>query len=191
MWSLLMPNYPNYRPTDPATSFFSELQDILSYISTLPHDLAPLRDFNLCIDSSSSDAGQLSGILGSFDLYQYIDFPKHIHGHSLDLIIFSTGCNILSVSNSDLISDHFSVVADLQISSHHSQNVPQTIKFRKLQSINVEAYKADIEHSKLIRYPKTDATEQAQQYDSVLHTLIYLHAPLVTKRSPQSLLTHG
>ena len=57
-----------YRPPGPATAFISELQDILSYISTLRHDQALMGDFNLCIDSSSSDAGWLSGILDSFDL---------------------------------------------------------------------------------------------------------------------------
>ena len=69
-----------YRPSGPATAFFSELQDILPYISTLPDDLALMGDFNLRIDSSSSDAGRLSGILDSFDLHQYVDFPTHIHG---------------------------------------------------------------------------------------------------------------
>ena len=97
-------------------------------------------------------------------------------------MICSLGCNVLSVSASDLISDHFSVVANLQIPSNHSRTIPQTIKYRKLQSINMEAFKADIQNSDLIRYPKTNATELAQQYDSVLHTLINLHAPLVSKK---------
>ena len=141
-----------------------------------------MGDFNVCIDSSSSNARQLSGSLESFDLHQYIDFPTHIHGHSLDLMICSSGCNVLSVSTSDLISDHFSVVANLQIPSKHSRIIPQTIKYRKLQSINIEAFKADIINSELIRYPKTNATELAQQYDSVLHTLINLHVPLVIKK---------
>ena len=90
-----------YRPPGHDTAFFSELQDILSYLYTLPHDLALMGDFNLRIDSSSSDAGQLSGILESFDLHQYVDFPTHIHGHSLDLMICSPGCNFLSVLASD------------------------------------------------------------------------------------------
>ena len=46
----------------------------------------------------------------------------------------------------------------------------------------MEAFKADIKNSDRIRYPKTNATELALQYDSVLHTLINLHAPLVTKK---------
>ena len=113
MWSV-MPYYiilNIYRPPGPATTFFSELQDILSYISTLPHDLALMGNFHLRIDSSSSDAGRLSGILDSFDLHQYVDFPTHIHSYPLHLMICSSGCNVLSVSTSDLISDHFSVVA--------------------------------------------------------------------------------
>ena len=158
------------------------IQDILSYISTFPHDLALMGDFNLHIDSSSSDAGQLSGILDSFDFHQYVDFPTHSHGYSLDLMICSLVCNLLSVSASDLISDHFSVVANLQIPSNHSRTIPQTIKYRKLQSINMEAFKDDIQNSDLLKYPKTNATEQVQQYDSVLHILINLHAPLVSKK---------
>ena len=42
-----------------------------------------MGDFNVCIDSSSSDAWQLSGILEFLDLHQYVDFPTLIHGHSL------------------------------------------------------------------------------------------------------------
>ena len=112
----------------------------------------------------------LSGILDSFDLHQYVDFPTHIHGHSLDLMICSPGCNVLSVSASDLISDHFSVVANLQIPSIHSRTIPQTIKYRKLQSINVEAFKAGIQNSDLIRNPKTNATELALQNDCAPHS---------------------
>ena len=50
-------------------------------------------------------------------------------------------------------------------------NTPQILqgsKYWKLQSINIEAFKADIINSELIRHPITDATELAQQYDSIL-----------------------
>ena len=92
------------------------------------------------------------------------------------------------VSTSDLISDHFSVVADLRIPSNHSQTIPQTINHRKLQVISIEASKADIKNSELIRLPKTNATGLAQQHDSVLCTVIDLHALRVTKKiSPKPL----
>ena len=153
-----------YHPPGPATTFFIELQDILSYISAPPpRDLALMGDFSLCIESSSFDVGQLSVILESFDLHQYVDFPTHIHDHSLDLISFSSGCNVISVSTSDLILDHFSVVTDLQIPSNCNRTNPETIKYRKLQPINIEAFKADMINSKLIGYLKTDATKSALQ----------------------------
>ena len=36
-----------YRPPGPLTIFFSELQDILSRMASLPHDVGLMRDFNL------------------------------------------------------------------------------------------------------------------------------------------------
>ena len=59
--------------------------------------------------------------------------------------------------------------------------------------MNIEAYKADIKFFELIRYPKTNATgpQPAQQYDSVLHTLITLHAPLVTRKISLKPPNHG
>ena len=52
---------------------------------------------------------------------------------------------------------------------------------------NVEAFKADINNSELIKNPKSNATELAKQYDSVLSTLIDFHAPLAIKKiSPNS-----
>ena len=52
-----------YPPHGPASSFFSELQDLLFYIVSLPHDLALMSDINLHLESSSSDVRQLTGIL--------------------------------------------------------------------------------------------------------------------------------
>ena len=135
-----------------------------------------MGDFNLQLESSSSDVRQLTGILESFDLNQQVNFPTHINGHSLHVMIFSKGCDVLSVSPSDAISDHFSVIADLKIPTDHSHTVPQIITYRKLKAINMEAFKADVKISDLIKNPKTNANELAQQYDIVLSTLIDFHA---------------
>ena len=111
-----------YRPLGPASSFFSELQNLLFYIASLPHDLVLMGDFNLHMESSSLDFRQLTGILESSDLNQHVNFPTHVHGHSLDVMIFSKGCDVLSVSLSDAISDHFSVIADLKIPTDHQSH---------------------------------------------------------------------
>ena len=67
-----------YHLPGPTTTVFSELQYILYYIST-PHSLLMIsywwgRNFNLHIYSSSCDARQLTGILESFNLHQYVCF---------------------------------------------------------------------------------------------------------------------
>ena len=189
MWWACLNILNIYRPPVPASSFFSDLRDLLFYIASLPHDLALMGDFNLHLESSSSDVRQLSSpvILESFDLHQRVNFATNIHGHSLDVMIFSKGCDVLSVSPSDVISDHFSVIADLKIPTYNSHTVPQAITYRKLKAINMEAFKADIENSDLIKNPKSNAAELVQQYDSVLSTFIDFHAPIATKKiSPKT-----
>ena len=140
-------------------------------------------DFNLHTDSSSSDARQLNGVSESFSLHQYVDFATHIHGHFLDLMICSPGCNILSVSAYDLISDHFSVAADLQIPSNHCWTVPQTIKYRKLQAINIEAFKCDIKNSELIEILKLKQLHWLTIWQCPPHSH-QSSSPLVTKAIP-------
>ena len=46
----------------------------------------------------------------------------------------------------------------------------------------MEAFKADIKNSDQIKNPKSNATELAQQYNSVLSTLIDFHVPIATKK---------
>ena len=83
---------------------------------------------------------------------------------------FSKGCDILSVSTSDIISDHFSIVANFKLPTNHSHTIPQAIICWKLKAINIAAFKADIKNSELIKYPKTNATELAQQYNRSQHS---------------------
>ena len=97
-----------------------------------------------------------------------------------------------SASPSVAISDHFSVIADLKVPTDRSHTVPQTMPYRKVKATNMEAFKANIKNFDLIKNLKSNATELAQQYDTVLMTLIDFHAPLATKNiSPQNLLTRG
>ena len=152
-----------------------------------PHDLVLMEISIFILNPRHLMLRQLTGILESFIPDQYVNFPTRIRGHSLNLMIFSIGCDVLSVSTSDMSSDHFSVIADLNITTDHTHSEPQAITYRKLRAINIEAFKANITNSELISNPKTSATDLAQQYDSVLSTLIDLHTPLVTKMiSPQA-----
>ena len=154
----------------------------------IPNDLVLMGNFSLHVHSLSSDARQLTGILKSFDLQQYVEFPPHIYGHSHDLTICSAGCNVLSVSTSDLISDHFSVIADLRIPSNHSRTVPQTINYRTLQAISIEAFKDDSKNSEMIRHAELKQLDLAQQESSSLWSIFMPHR--LPKISSSGLLTH-
>lgn len=168
-------------PSTSKSKFFEELQDILSYILTIADEVVLMGDINLHVDIPSPEVEQFNNILSSFNLKQHVDFPTHIHGHSLDLIISSEGCDVLSVSASDKISDHFAVLADVDIAVEFSSSF-KTITYRNIKSINLEAFQEDIRNSDLITKPSTDATDLAEQYNTVLGSLIDKHAPIRSKR---------
>ena len=97
-----------------------------------------------------------------------------------------------------IISVHLSVVADLRIPTNHSRTVPQIIIHRKLKTINTEASKADIKRrltlkplkliSKILKWSDILKPTKLNWLNNmtVRHTLINLHAPLVTKKiSPE------
>ena len=80
-----------------------------------------------------------------------------------------------------MILDHFTVVAEFH-QTIVRLSVPQTIKYQKWKVINIEAFKNWLKKFWIDRYPKTNTIGLPQQYNSVLRTLINLHAPLVTKK---------
>lgn len=171
-----------YRPPGRSEGFFEQFQDILAFVVTISKDLVIMGDFNLHVDTVSTDSKQFSDILESFNLSQHVDFPTHIHGHSLDLVISSAGCEVLSVSVADRISDHFTVIADLDVDMGNLLTTPKRIHFRNIKKINLTAFKDDILHSDLIKKPCQTANALTTQFIQVLSTLLDKHAPLKTKK---------
>ena len=150
-------------------------------MASLPHDLIALGDFNLHVDTPSTQTSQFLEILESFDLQQNVDFPTHIHRHSLDLIITSTALDLASVFPSDRISDHFTVIAEF----HTPVQAPierKTVKYRNIRAINTDTLKSDLLESELVVNPRHTATDLANQYNDTLTTILNKHAPLITKK---------
>ena len=172
-----------YRPPGRAEGFFDEFQEFLSFVITITKDLVIMGDFNVHVDTNSSDSKQFSDILDSFDLSQHVDFPTHIYGHSLDLVISSPGCEVLSASVADRISDHFTVIADLNVDMEESvSSSEKIIHFRNIKKINLATFKDDIRDSELIKNPCQNANALATQYVKILSGLLEKHAPLRTKK---------
>jgi hypothetical protein len=170
-----------YRPPGPDSIFLCELEEILSTLALSSQDLVITGDFNLHVDVSSQKTDQFLEILSSLDLKQHVKFPTHIHGHSLDLLISSASCSFSSVFQSDRISDHFTVIAEMIF------NVPtradrKTVTFRNLKDINLDAFEKDIRNSSLYLSPADNAEDLADQYSTELTRIFDHHAPLKTKR---------
>ena len=92
-------------------------------------------------------------ILTSFGLLQHVNFTTHIHGHWLDLCITRSASQIVSsIFPSDGLSDHLTVIAELQ-SDLHRHTAKKQITYRRINQIGINAFKTDIIKSQLITNP--------------------------------------
>ena len=94
--------------------FFYEYQDLIENIISLHDNLYILGDFNLHLNNSNRSTNKFNEILTCFDLKQHVNFPTHVHGHWLDLLITKRISNsIKSVFLAAGISDHLVVISEI------------------------------------------------------------------------------
>ncbi|KAK2161784.1 hypothetical protein NP493_1560g00027 [Ridgeia piscesae] len=105
-----------YRPPGHPANFFEQFQDLLENVVTIHSDFYIVGDFNLHLDTPSATTTTFNDILASFDTTQHVNFPTHIHGHWLDIIITRSSCkNIQTPTVVDGLSDHNTVIANLKV----------------------------------------------------------------------------
>ena len=81
-----------YRIQNSTYQLFDEFQDLL-YIIPLHDNLYILGDFNLHVDNATLQTNKFKEILTCFDIKQHVNFPAHVHGHCLDLLIIKRTSN--------------------------------------------------------------------------------------------------
>ena len=175
-----------YRPPSSSTStFFEHFQSLLKDIHLTTENLAIIIDFNLHLETTCSNSKTFHSLINSFDLIQKVNFPTHIHRHTLDQVLTtSNNDNISNVHTTDAFSDHLSVSFTLNFLTLRSQN-NATVSFRKYHKIDKEKMKADLLASGLINNPSREPDTLYKQYHSTLSTLIGKHAPLHTKHTKE------
>ena len=115
-----------------------------------------ISDFNFHIESISANSKTFNSLIDSFDLTQKVNFPTHIYGHTLDLLLTkSNKDHILNVHTTDAFSDHFSFTCALHLSTPRSQ-INATVSFCKYHKINKEKMKTDLIASDIISNPSND-----------------------------------
>ena len=111
---------PPYSAAHPVTSsvFLDEVSVYLKSVVMSPEPLLITGDFNIHVNvSRDPDTARFLELLTSMGLEQQVDKPTDISGHTLDLIITLCSDSLLCVRpiTDYLISDHFTVLCDLQL----------------------------------------------------------------------------
>ena len=173
-----------YRPPSSSTStFFEHFQSLLEDIHFTTENLAIIGDFNLHLETTCSNSKTFHSLINSFDFIHKVNFPTHIHGHTLNQVLTkSNNDNISNVHITDAFSDHLSISFTLNFLNPRSQN-NATVSFRKYHKIDKEKMKADLLASELINNPSKEPDTLYKQYHSTLSTLIDKHAPLHTENT--------
>ena len=105
-------------------------------MKVLCKELLLLGDFSIRVDAVDDiDATKFSDLLESLGLVQHVEHAKHVHGHTLDLIISRKwDTTIYAAPRIDrFLSDHGAV--HFTINSNRPNITVKTVSFRKLISI--------------------------------------------------------
>ena len=180
------PNTSSY--SSPFSTFLDELSSLLTLACTCTNFVIT-GDFNIhCNNLSDSQATQFLSLLDDFNLIQHVNFPTHIDGNTLDLLITSTSYPPTSVSClPGTPSDHYAILSTFNTPLPPAPK-PATRSFRRINSINIPDFISDLSTSDLISAPPHDLANLVHCYNSTLTNLLDKHAPLITKtvQSPKS-----
>ena len=90
-----------------------------------------------------------------FDLKQHVNFPTHVHGLWLDLLITKHISNsIKSVFSAAGTSDNLAVISEIDCCKTKWNK--EKISFRKINKIDYKSFHSDIPNLDLIKKPEKD-----------------------------------
>jgi hypothetical protein len=171
-----------YRPPGSGISvFLDEFMSFSGFISSLPSPTIICGDFNIHLDTATNNSLNFKSMLDSCNLVQHIDFPTHIHGHTLDFLITpSDFTGVANIRNMGCISDHFCVSCKLDISSPH-KHTAKRITFRQYHKLDYDQMKHDLQNTAFVMSPSDNVSDLYDQYINSLSSVLEKHAPLKTK----------
>ena len=128
-----------------------------------------LGDFNIRVDAVDDiDATKFSDLLESLGLVQHVEHATHVHGYTLDLIISrKSDTTIYGAPGIDrFLSDHGAV--HFTINSNRPDITVKTVSYRKLKSIDMNAFQLDIAVSDLCLDPPDNLEDLVMCYNNTL-----------------------
>ena len=139
-------------------------------------------DFNFHVDTMSPTVSELKSVIDSCCLSQHIDFPTHLHGHTLDLLMAPSKFSAISdVKGSGFVSDHkiISCVVDFPSSATPLWKV---VTFRQYHKLNIDKVRSDLQAIPFVSSPSDDIDLLHEQYMSGLSGILDIHASVKTKQ---------
>ena len=123
-----------YRPpNNDYRSFITDFTDIVHDNST--ENLLILGDFNFHVNTDLLHHYKFKMTYNELNLTQHVNFPTHIHGNTLDLILTFTDSKLLNKPpiRHTLLTDHYSI--DFTITMSYTTPKRTTITYRNIKKI--------------------------------------------------------
>ena len=106
-----------------------------------------------CSKGDAENAVDFKALLDSHGLTQNIDFPTHLHNHTLDLgITTSDYPGFKNIRQGDFVSDHRCILADIKFEIPAPTGRTK-INYRQYNKIDYTALQSDLLQSDLIQHP--------------------------------------
>jgi len=148
--------------------FVTQFAEFLVSVVMTTEPLVLAGEFNIHVNvKTDNDAANFLDLLSSMGLHQHIDFPSHISGNTLDLLISRT-------LNSNLIQD----VRPGTYFSHHclalfiiNISIPQLSRkkasFGKTKAIDITAFMENLSASGLCQDPPSEPAKSIDCYNTI------------------------
>ena len=175
-----------YKPPPSSSSglshklFISEFTDYLELHIATTKQLVLLGDFSIHVNKTDDrDAVEFSNLLDQFGLVQHVSDATHRRGHTLDLVLSRLHDTIVqdTYAQDHCFPDHYPVL--LRLLTEHPANPIQTVCYRKIKSINLNAVVKDIHDALLVGdHSEQPLDKLVSIYQTELSALFNKHAPL-------------
>jgi hypothetical protein len=161
--------------------FLPDFSAFLEHLADSSGNLLIVGDFNIHVDVSSDPlVKKFNSISKMHRLRQHVLSSTHLGGHILDLVLSRESDNFVAdCFVKGVISDHLAVNSVLR--ARRPIRPQRIITFRRLKSIETEAFRADLLSLPLINDPADDVDSLLTQYNTGLVCELEKNAPLLKK----------
>ena len=165
----------------PTGVFLDEFMELLEILCSSGEIFVLSGDVNIHLDTNESYSNRLREIFETFNLKQYVDFPTHKLGHTLDIILtHSDSPLIIDVESNEVqLSDHFLLSFTVNVSATIVEY--KTFKYRNIKSVNNDQFCTDVIDG-YSSIPPCNMRNKMLAYNEVMSQIVTVHAPEKSKR---------